>query len=209
MPNLNISNPNYFDKNFSTQQSYIDKQPVRIDSIDTFIKSTNDLEEQRLKGNKLANLTSSTTAGIVSFCTMLIGLGTIIFRFKKTPLASLDKVQKNALINKNIKTYLATTLAALAGYIGIQAIHNKKINNESSELVEQFKKYNTDTSAKLSNKHLRSKSLGAQYNIINGKVEVNRNYLPRFTIFRRSYRWSYRNNSKRWYDCSAGRWLGC
>lgn len=178
MTNLSINNnSNYFDSNFKIQPSYIQNQQVRIDCIDTFIKSTNDLEEQRLNGGKWANLTGSTTAGIVSLCSIIIGLGTMFIRSKKNPSATLNEIQKKVLKNKNIKTYITSTLIALASYVGIQTIHNKNIKNDSPELIENFNKYNTKTSAKLSDRHLRSNSLGAQYNIINGKVEINKNYL--------------------------------
>ena len=51
------------------------------------------------------------------------------------------------------------------------------INKKSTKPQELLDKYGNDTSAKLAANNLRSTFVAAQYNSINGEIEINKNYL--------------------------------
>ena len=98
-----------------------------------------------------------------------------IFSTKKTDLK--NPKLKQALKNK----ILLILFSAIAGGITfgavVQSWQNKIINKKSTKPQEYLEKYGNDTSAKLSNKNLRSILLAAQYNPLNGVIEINKNYL--------------------------------
>ena len=144
--------------------------------VDEFIKASNALEEKRIKGNKIQKYTSSLTAGLAALKVFTAGFIPLMVMIKKNPKSAMNEIQKKAFLKKALPLYFGTIIATIGTWIGIQHWHNKNIDKETPHLTKVFNEQNIDTNAKLSKKHLRSSSIMAQYNIINGEIEYNKNF---------------------------------
>jgi hypothetical protein len=82
-----------------------------------------------------------------------------------------------AAFDKKIKLAMVGSIALGTATLAIiQRWQNKLINKPSSEPQELLEKYGSDTSAQMSDANFRSNLLAAQYNPINGIIDVNKNY---------------------------------
>jgi len=147
-------------------------------SANQYITDLNKHEENRLKGSWLARNFGSPTA-------LYGGLG-IILGGELICLAKTKSIKKsNPLKLKEGNTFKNKMLLVLGGTIAggiafataIQSWQNKIIDKKSTKPQEFLEKYGGDTSAKLSDNNLRSTALCAQYNPLNGVIEINKNYI--------------------------------
>ena len=170
--NCNITNVNFKQK--SSGNSYNFPQY----SADQFLYDSNKVEEKRLKGNFIARNFGSPTAYWGSLGIMLLGELACIAKvrsFKKSACQT-PNLQK-VLANKILLALGATLATAIAFGVAVQRWQNKIIEKHSTKPQELLEKYGSDTSAKLADKNLRSSILAAQYNIISGVIEINKNYI--------------------------------
>lgn len=158
--NNNITNINY------KQNNRIQTNNPRIYSADQFIDDSKRVEDKRIQGNFFAKNFGSPTATYTGLGFILLGnLGLLIKNCK-------NKINKNLLL---IST--AINITGISIWAIIQKYQNKKINQETSKIKELLEEYGSDTSAKLNSQNLCSNTLGAQYNFINGSIEINKNYI--------------------------------
>ena len=170
--NSNISNLNF--KQNSDSKPF--KSPAY--TANQFITDLTKQEEKRLKGGFIARNFGSPTAFYGTPIVILLGelacLGSMLYK-KKTGF--LSEAHKKAFKNKILCALAGSIAAGVAFGVAVQSWQNKIINKKSSKPQEYLEKYGSDTSAKLADKNLRSVLLAAQYNPINGVIEINRNYI--------------------------------
>ncbi len=170
--NNNIANPNFKQKSGG---KLFNPPPY---SANQFITDLNKEEEKRLNGGFLSKTIGSPTAYFGGLGIILLGelacFAKVLSKKKSDfPTPELKKAFKN-------KIFLALGAAIAGGFafgIAVQNWQNKIINKKSTKPQEFLEKYGSDTSAKLSDNNLRSIVIAAQYNSLNGVIEINKNYL--------------------------------
>lgn len=147
-------------------------------SAQQFVKELNDVEDKRLKGNFIARNLGSPTAYWGGLGIILAGEIACLSAIKSKKKAGFASPKlREAFGNKILLALCATLALGTAFIVLVQKWQNKIIDKKSTMPQEFLEKYGKDTSAKLAEKNLRSTLLAAQYNIINGTIEINKNYI--------------------------------
>ena len=168
----NISNQNFKQKSggkFFNPPHY---------SADQFIIDINSVEEARLRGGFCARNVGSPTAYWGSLGIILLGELACYSKLRSVKMENFTTLkEEKAFKNKILLALSAAIAAGITFGVLVQKWQNKIIDQKSSMPQEFLEKYGSDTSAKLSDKNLRSILIAAQYNIINGAIEINKNYI--------------------------------
>ena len=170
--NNNITNTNFKQKD---DRKLFNPSPY---SANQFITDLNKEEEIRLNGGFLSKTIGSPTAYFGGLGIILLGelaCFAKILSKKKSGFPTPDL--KKAFKNKILLALGGVITAGIAFGITVQNWQNKIINKKSAKPQEFLEKYGNDTSAKLSENNLRSTLIAAQYNSLNGVIEINKNYL--------------------------------
>ena len=170
-------NANIYNPNFKQQKGLKIFEPEPY-SAKQFIIDVKKQEDKRLNGGFFARKMGSPTAYWATLGTLLLGelaCFAKIHSVKKNDFPTLELQRK--FKNKILFMLNSSLIAGIILGVGIQSWQNRIIDKKSIKPQEFLEKYGNDTSAKLSDKNLRSFVLAAQYNPVSGVIEVNKNYL--------------------------------
>ena len=143
-----------------------------------FITDLNKGEEKRVNGGLGARTFGSPTARIGSLGIILLGELACLAKICSKKNSDIPTPElKKAFKNKILLALGGIITAGIAFGVVVQSWQNKIINKKSTKPQEFLEKYGSDTSAKLSDNNLRSTLIAAQYNMLNGVIEINKNYL--------------------------------
>lgn len=143
-------------------------------SADQYIADLENVEKKRVEGGIYAKAFGSPTASLAGTSVMAIGEGICLGIMKSKNAQMMSQKLKNSLI----LSLLGFIALGAAIWVSLQKWQNELIeNNDNTKVSDLLVKYGSDTSAKMSDKNLRKVGLGAQYNAINGVIEVNKNFI--------------------------------
>lgn len=143
-----------------------------------FVKDLNSVEDSRLKGNFIARNLGSPTAYWGGLGIILLGELACFAKIRSAKKSDMTTLKlKKAFKNKMLLILSGALAGGIAFGVAVQKWQNKIIDKKSDKPQEFLERFGSDTSAKLADKHLRSSILAAQYNIINGTIEINKNYI--------------------------------
>jgi len=145
-------------------------------TVDQFIKDCETVENNRLDGGLSSKLFGSPTALLTGLGVTGLGELAILTKHAKK-VKKLSDGAKNALRRTLKKQLFAVYAVGLVAMGIIQAWQNRIIDRKNPKIEQLFDIYGNDTNAKLSDKHVRSNVVGACYSPVDGRVDMNKNYI--------------------------------